>query len=92
MPAWNDPWSNTVGPDGFAAGLAMGMLEAKRADVVRAIQLRFCTDVPSELSVVIRGMDNLDQLDRWLDAALTAPGIDAFRTMTSWADNSARRG
>lgn len=92
MAAWhNDPWAATGGTDGFAAGLAMGMLEAKRADVARAIQLRFSETVPHDLTASIRNIDDLDRLDRWLDAAITAGSIDVFRSMTEWGDKSARR-
>lgn len=91
MAAWNDPWASHGAPDGFAAGLAMGMLEAKRGDVVRAIQLRFSESVPHDLTASIRNIDDLDRLDRWLDAAITASSIDTFRSMTEWADQAARR-
>ena len=92
MSAWNnEPWAASGGTDGFAAGLAMGMLEAKRADVTRAIQLRFSETVPHDLTASIRNIEDLDRLDRWLDAAITASSIDVFRSMTDWADKSNRR-
>src|SRR5262245_41503555 len=91
MSLWSDPWKAPEAPDGFAAGLAIGMLETKRGDLLRAIQLRFCSSVPLDLAAAIRAMDDLDHLDRWLDAALTAPGLDSFRTMTDWADVSAQQ-
>lgn len=88
---WNDPWQAATPPSDFAAGLAMGMLETKRSDILRTIQLRFCTDLPIDLAAAIKAMDNLDDLDRWLDAALTASSLDAFRSTTTWADSAARK-
>jgi hypothetical protein len=91
MTSWNDPWKVPEAPDSFASGLAMGMLETKRRDLLRAIQLRFCSTVPNDLAATIRAMDDLDHLDRWLDVALTASGIDTFRAMTDWADSTAHQ-
>lgn len=88
--AWTEAWT-AAPPEGFAAGLSMGMLEAKRGDVLRAIHLRFRGIVPSDLSAAVRSMEDLDQLDRWFDAALTAPELDTFRSMASLSDAAARK-
>jgi hypothetical protein len=78
----SDIWSGSVQqPEGFAAGLSMGMLEAKRWSVLRALQLRFRGLAPADLSASIRSMDDCDRLDVWYDAAVTAPCLDTFRGM-----------
>ena len=85
--AWADPWDPSAEPpDGFAAGLSMGMLEAKRRDVLRTIQLRYRANVPSDMAAQVRSIDELDRLDRWLDAAITAPNYEVFRATVAWAD------
>src|SRR5437870_2486349 len=45
---------------------------------------------PPKVAAAVRAMEDLDRLDRWLDAALTAPCLDIFRAMTTTADTSAR--
>ena len=77
-----DLWSGSAQqPEGFAAGLSKGMLEAKRWGILRAIQLRFRGTVPSDLSASVRSIDDPDRLDTWYDAAITAPCVDTFRGM-----------
>lgn len=82
--------SNLPQPDGFAAGLTMGMLEAKRWSVLRALQLRFCRSAPSDLTASIRSIDDCDRLDVWYDAAITAPCLDTFRGMIGQHQLNAR--
>jgi hypothetical protein len=80
--SWSESWNNSAQqPEGFAAGLSMGMLEAKRWGVLRAIQLRFQGVVPTDLAASVRSIDDLDRLDTWYDAAITAPCVDTFRGM-----------
>ncbi|MBX7105532.1 MAG: hypothetical protein K1X57_15720 [Gemmataceae bacterium] len=93
LSTWADPWAaGSLGskPDGFAGGLTMGMIEAKRADVLRALQLRYRVSVPAELSAAVREMEDLDRLDRWLDTALTAPCLDTFRMVVARTDAAHR--
>jgi hypothetical protein len=50
-----------------------------RTHLLRALELRFGTPVPEDLATAITAMDDLPELDRWFDASLTAPSLDAFR-------------
>lgn len=73
-------WISSDGrADGFAEGMALGMIEARRAAVLRGIQLRFGASAPPELAALIRGTKDLDLLGQWLDAMLLAPDLGAFR-------------
>jgi hypothetical protein len=88
-----DSWSTSpVSTDGFAAGLSMGMLEAKRGGLLRALQLRFSAVTPAEVAATIREMDDLDRLDRWIDHALTASSLESFLTHVGASDAMARNG
>jgi len=75
--------------DGFAAGLSMGMVEAKRWAVTRALQLRFCGP-PADLAASIKTMDDCDRLDAWYDAAITAPCLDTFRGIIGQCQGNSR--
>jgi len=83
-------WIGSAPADGFAAGLTMGMLEAKRWSILRALQLRFCANAPADLTASIRAMDDCDRLDVWYDAAITAPCLDTFRGMIGQYQSSSR--
>ncbi|MDQ2732898.1 MAG: transposase, partial [Armatimonadota bacterium] len=63
---------------GRMEGMAEGRVEAKRADLLRALQLRF-EQVPSDLVTSINTQSNLDKLSTWFDAALTAASPEEFR-------------
>jgi hypothetical protein len=67
--------------EGRAEGLALGMTEAKRTDVLRALLLRFQGHPPPDITAAVREMTDLDLLARWFDAAVTAPSLEAFRHM-----------
>jgi hypothetical protein len=82
-----DSWSTSpVSSDGFAAGLSMGMLEAKRGGLLRTLQLRFSGITPAEVAATIREMDDLDRLDRWIDHAVTASSLESFLTHVGASD------
>jgi hypothetical protein len=49
------------------------------AYVRRAVNLRFGTPVPADLEDQLAGIKSKAELDRWFDASLTAPTLDAFR-------------
>jgi hypothetical protein len=52
----------------------------KMAEVVRrAIRLRLANPVPADLEDQLTAIKKEAELDRWFDASLTAPTIDAFR-------------
>jgi hypothetical protein len=69
--------------------MALGMLEARRADLMRALQLRFQSSPPAEWAAAVRSLDDLNRLSRWFDAALTAPSLDMFCAVVTAADVAA---
>jgi hypothetical protein len=60
-----------------ARGEQKGEARARRADMLRVLQSRLDTPAPEPLRLAIEGTNDLAILDRWFEAALTAP---------SWAD------
>lgn len=61
--------------------MAIGMLEARRADVLRAYQLRFQGSAAVGISAAVRTIEDLETLTRWLDAAITAPNPTMFEAL-----------
>ncbi len=51
-----------------------GRAEAKADDVLRVLRVRGL-DVPDEIRERITGCSDLDQLDRWLEQAITADSV-----------------
>jgi hypothetical protein len=76
--------------EGVAEGMARGMLEARRADVLRALQVRFAAVPPHDVTAEVRGIEEMDRLCRWFDAALTAPTMDMFRAVVTGGDSAAQ--
>jgi hypothetical protein len=76
--SWN---SQEPQEDRFAEGLAMGMLEARREDLLRVLALRFPGAPLHELTAFIRTATDLDGLSRWFDAAVLAASPEIFRAM-----------
>jgi hypothetical protein len=66
---------------GRIEGMALGMIEAKRADIIRILQLRFRSYPPPEITATLRLCEDLDLLNRWLDSAVTAIDLSTFRLM-----------
>jgi len=58
-----------------------GRLEEKRNDLLRALRVRLAPEVPADLTHTVEQTTDLDVLTRWFDAALTAPTLDAFRSV-----------
>jgi hypothetical protein len=54
-------------------------IETTRALILRALELRFRTPVPADLAAMVAASNDLDELSRWLDHAVTADNLDAFR-------------
>lgn len=71
--------------EGFAEGISLGMIEARRSDLLKLLRMKF-PDAPYELTGSIRGMTDIDQVGRWFEAALIAPTTDHFRIMANDAD------
>ena len=83
-------WKAEGRAEGLAEGMARGMLEAHRTDLARIIRLRFPT-APYEVSAAVRGLTDLDQLGRWMEAAVLAPTVEVFQVMALDADARATR-
>jgi hypothetical protein len=56
-----------------------GRREAQRIDLRRVLQTRFFVPVPDDLAAAIETVADSEELARWLDIALTAVSLDAFR-------------
>jgi hypothetical protein len=75
-------WKEEGRAEGLIEGMARGMAEARRADILRALQLRFPGTLPAEVSATVRSFGELELLNRWFDAAVTAPTVESFRLLT----------
>lgn len=60
-------------------GRVEGRVEEKRADVLRALQLRLANPVPADIAAPIEQQPDLEVLSRWFDLALTADSLETFR-------------
>ena len=87
---FKETWVAEGRAEGMAEGLAIGMLEARRSDVLKIMRLRF-PEAPYDVTSMIRGMNDLDQLTRWLESAIVATTLDMFVSMANDADQRARR-
>jgi hypothetical protein len=56
-----------------------GRLEARRSSLLRAITLRFRTDVPAELAAAIQQATDPQELNRWFDLVFTSRSLAAYR-------------
>ena len=54
-------------------------LETRKEYLQRAVRLRFSTPMPADLEDQLAALTSEAELDRWFDASLTAPTLDAFR-------------
>jgi hypothetical protein len=53
--------------------------DARREDVLQALELRFHAPVPEDLAEAIQALADLDELTRWFRASLTASSLEEFR-------------
>jgi hypothetical protein len=51
-----------------------------RSNVLRLLERRFQTTVPTDLAAVVQPASNPDELQGWFDAVLAANTLEAFRT------------
>jgi flagellar biosynthesis/type III secretory pathway protein FliH len=72
-------WQAEALQRGLAEGEARGEAKAKAEAVIGALRLRFGKKLPKKLQQAIAQTTALDQLNRWFEAAITAPSLDAFR-------------
>src|SRR5206468_877831 len=61
-----------------AKGRIEGKAEAKAEAVVSALRVRFPKKVSKKLQQAIMQTTDLDQLNQWFEAALTAKSVEAF--------------
>jgi hypothetical protein len=57
-----------------------GRKKEQRRSLLQVLQRRFPGAVPADLAAAIAELDDSDELVRWLDEAVTAPSLDAFRS------------
>jgi hypothetical protein len=50
-----------------------------RRTILRALRLRFQREVPPDLATAIERLTDVNELERWFDASLTAASLEAFR-------------
>jgi hypothetical protein len=58
-------------------------IKAKVQSILRVLEKKFPAEVPSDLLALIRQSKDVQQLDRWFDAALDANTLSAFREVMS---------
>jgi hypothetical protein len=58
---------------------AEAIIETRRWSVLRALQLRFCPEVPADLAEAINKLTDPDELWRWFEASQTADSLASFR-------------
>jgi hypothetical protein len=60
--------------EGKAEGMICGMLENQHRILIRQLQRKF-SPIPDSVIKKIRSSNNIDQLDNWLDQAITADSL-----------------
>jgi hypothetical protein len=66
---------------------------AKSEDLLRVLRKRFPPAVPADIEGAVLAANDVDQLNRWLDDAATAPTLAQFRRLAGLqAQNGSRRG
>lgn len=60
-------------------GVQQEAVAARRAWLLRLLQNRFQTPVPEPIRLAIEGTNDVATLDRWFDAATSAPSLAEFR-------------
>jgi hypothetical protein len=64
---------------GKAKAMARGVVEGWASTVLQILTKRFAPGPPAEVTTTIRGATDRAQVQRWLDLALDADSLDAFR-------------
>jgi len=72
-------WKAEGHAEGLAEGRTMGILEARREDLLRVLDLRFRGLVPDDLIANIRSIEHPERLANWFDAAILSPSVELFR-------------
>jgi hypothetical protein len=63
----------------LSEGESKGVVEARRADLLKVLRAKMAEPVPDEVRLAVEGTNDPDTLDRWLDAALRAGTWTEFR-------------
>ncbi len=71
---WNMRDSQVV-----AEWITEGKIEGKVGDILRLLEKRFPPGAPTEVAATIKASTNIEQLNRWFDAAIDAASLDEFR-------------
>jgi hypothetical protein len=66
-----------------AQARAEAQAETKRDDLIRALQVRFQSPLPADLTATLSEEKDLETLSRWFDLALTAASLEAFQAAVS---------
>jgi hypothetical protein len=72
-------WQAKARQEGRKEGWQEGEIAKAHADLMRILELRFGSPLPMGLASEIAAQRDLDVLNRWLDATITSPDLDAFR-------------
>lgn len=81
-------WKAEGRAEGMAEGMHLGMLEARRNDLLKIVRLKFA-DHPFDFPSTVRNTKDLDQLGRWLEAAVLAATFEMYKIMAQDADQRA---
>ena len=82
---WNMRESPTVSEwrdEGRVEGQVEGRAQEKRADVLRAFELRFRESPPERLKDAVNAESDLEKLTRWFEAAVTSTSAREFLSNT----------
>jgi hypothetical protein len=60
-------------------GKVIGLVEARRADLLEVIRVQLQDPVPESVRVAVEGTNDPGTLERWFKAALTANTLAEFR-------------
>jgi hypothetical protein len=71
-------WKAEARAQGWAEGKREGVTEGLARALLHVLERRFQA-VPEDIAAAIRACYRDEQLDRWLDAAVTAPSLEQFR-------------
>jgi len=72
-------WQAEARAAGKIEGKIEGKAQGKAENVVTALRLRFGKKLTKKLQQTIMQCTDLDCLNQWFEAAVTAPSLDAFR-------------
>lgn len=72
-------WQAEARQEGLQEGLQKGEIVKAHADLMRILELRFGSPMPTDLASEIASQRDLDVLSRWLEATITSPDLNAFR-------------